>query len=352
MGKFLRTPLPPLCSLALALSSFRTGVSFTCSLSQQCDPSKNPILFPTSFSVFGAWDGRQYVTGETALITARFSSTTCLLPEPSEAGPGCVPIMSIGLGSYDGSYCFSIAAANSTVNTQQTYGVRFISDPSLDTGAQPFNHWVFPLEVKQDMLAARLSIVGLYIPPACNIPGRATFSNQDLIPAGNTLLTPAVSINTFPARIVVVFSGKASGTYTYGDTINIIVEFSENVSFSELPDRYGAVFMSANASNTLPPGQPFLELNSQAFALLEGYDGTDKRRLSFIYNVGTGEFTPPGGQLEVPAGATIQLNGGGIVSLATSMEVNLSSMPAPGTPGEHPPFRAAAPQPARRSRPG
>lgn len=211
------------------------------------------------------------------------------------------------------------------------YGIKFISDTTLDTG-DTLNFWFFPLEVFAGMYTAKLTVTGFSIPETCNIPGRAIFNTLDLIPKGNNLMSPDVSIDTRPARIVNVYSGRAAGNYTYMDVIKIIVEFSKDVYFSELPSKFDAAFMKANASFTIPPGLPYLELNSQAIALLEGYDpgNPDRRKLSFIYVVGMGEYTPPGGQLEVPAGETIQLNAGTIASVALGLEVDLTTMPPPG----------------------
>jgi hypothetical protein len=229
----------------------------------------------------------------------------------------------------------TLTAVNSSQQAEIEYGIEFLSDPSLDTG-ENLNFWLFPLEVYDGMYTAKLSVIGFSIPEACNIPGRTNFNTLDLIPKGNKLMSPDVSIDTRPARIVNVYTGRAAGNYTYMDVIKIIVEFSKEIYFSELPSKFDTVFMKANASYTLPPGLPYLELNSQAIALLEGYDpgNPDRRKLSFVYVVGTGEFTPEGGQLEVPAGATIQLNAGNIASVALGLEVDLTTMPGPGEFGD------------------
>ena len=309
----------------------------------QCDPKTNPSLYPSSFSVFDAWNGRQYGSGETLLIIARFAASTCLLPEPGDAGPACLPVLSVGLRSSDDSTCKLISAANSTRQVEIDYGVKFISDFSLDTGGI-FNFWVFPLNVREGMFTSKLNIDGLIIPPSCNIGGRATFNSLDLIPKGNHLLSPNVSVDSLPPTIINVYTGKPTGNYTFGDVINIIVEFSKAVYFSELPSKYDTAFMVANASYTIPTGLPFLELNSQAIALMEGYEAgsLDQRKLSFLYVVGTGEFTPQDGQLEVPAGKTIQLNTGMISAVGTGMEADLTSMPLPGTLGIANPFQKIA----------
>ena len=322
-----------LLALFTVVSLLTSRVTSDCAQSQ-CAPKTNPTLYPAAFSVFGAWNGRQYGSGETVLIIARFAASTCLLPEPGEAGPACLPMLSVGLRSSDGSTCQSILAANSTRQAEIDYGVKFNRDSNLDTGL-PFNFWVFPLNVREGVYSSKLNIVGLTIPASCNIAGRVTFNSLDLIPKGNNLLSPNVSIDSLPPTIVNVYTGKPTGNYTFGDVINIIVEFSKAVYFSELPSKYGSAFMVANASYTIPTGLPFLELNSQAIALMEGYEAgsLDQRKLSFLYVVGTGEFTPQDGQLEVPAGSTIQLNRGMIAALDTGMEADLTSMPLPGTHG-------------------
>jgi hypothetical protein len=197
-----------------------------------------------------------------------------------------------------------VPAYNSTKQAEIDYGIKFESDVQLDVSSGDYKHWVFPVNVEDGMYTAGLNIIGLVIPPECNMPKRAVFNNLDLIPKPNTLLKPSVAIDTLPPTIVEVYTAKPSGTYTYGDVLTIIVEFSKGVHFSEIPSRYGTAFMAANASYALPVGLPFLELNSQAIAILDGYEdaSSTRRRLSFLYPIGMGEFTPPDGQLDVSPG--------------------------------------------------
>jgi hypothetical protein len=324
--------------LAAKVAYFFRHVSAACS--EPCDTIENPLQHPSLFSVFGASDGRQFTSGESVLIVAHFPATTCQLPEPGEAGVGCIPILNVGVRQANGSNCLSIPAANSTKQIEIEYGIKFIADYTLDSLSGDYNHWVFPLNVVDGMHTAKLNVIGLDIPDSCNMPGRVTFVNNNLIPKGNNLLTPNVSIDTLPATIVSVYAGKPAGAYTRGDVITIGVEFSKSVSFTEIPSKYGTAFMSANASYTIPAGLPYLELNSQAIALLVGYEAgtSDRRKLTFLYNVGAGEFTPPDGQLDVPAGSTIQMNGGRIAALGTGMEADLTTMPLPGSLGENTPY--------------
>jgi hypothetical protein len=325
---------PVVLVLAVEVSCFLRDACF-----ERCDPIKNQLLYPSSFSVFGAFDGRVFTSGDSVLIVARFPASTCQLPEPGEAGEGCIPIMYIDLHQADGSNCLSIPAANSTKQIEIIHGIGFNSDPTLDTLTGKYNHWVFPFNVVVGMHTAKLNVIGLIIPEACSMRDRVTFYNADLMPKGNNLLTPNVSIDTLPSIILSVKLGKPAGTYTLGDVISVGVEFSKSVLFTPIPSKYGTSFMSANASYTIPVGLPYLQLNSQARALLVGYEAgiSDRRKLSFLYNVGAGEFTPPDGQLDVPAGSTIQLNGGRIVALGTGIEADLTSMPLPGSFGEKQP---------------
>jgi hypothetical protein len=92
-------------------------------------------------------------------------------------------------------------------------------------------------------------------------------------------------------------------------------------------------------------GVPYIELNSQAYVALRGYESVrDKSKLSFVYRVGSGEETPPGAQLDLTRDSTIVLNGGNIFGTDTGLDADLTSMPTGGVVGEHsptpPPFLA------------
>jgi hypothetical protein len=327
--------------LVVKVSRIFRNVSATSAVcSELCDLNQTQqLLYPSSFYVFGASDGRQFTSGESALIVAHFPVTTCQLPEPGEAGVGCIPILKVGVHQANGSRCLSIPAANSTKQVEIEYGIKFIADYTLDSLSGNYNHWVFPFNVVDGMHIAELNVISLVIPQACTVRGRVRFVHHNLIPNGSNILTPKVSIDTLPATIVSIYAGKPAGAYTRGDVISIGVEFSKSVSFTEIPSKYGTAFMSANASYTIPVGLPYLELNSQAIALLVGYEAgtSDRRKLTFLYNVGAGEFTPPDGQLDVPAGSTIQMNGGRIAALGTGVEADLTTMPLSGNLGENTP---------------
>ena len=92
--------------------------------------------------------------------------------------------------------------------------------------------------------------------------------------------------------------------------------------------------MDVNAPSIIPYGVPYLVLNSNSLVPLRGYDSVrSKKLLSFIYKVGTGEETPPGMQLDIKEGTSIELNGGSIVGEGTGLDFNRSSIPLPGQEG-------------------
>jgi hypothetical protein len=304
-----------------------------------CNTSQNSILYPTAFLAFGSFEGQVFSLGQTVVIAAVFGNGVCQLPEPGEASSDCAPVMVVGLHTDNVTNCMNLVATPSTKQLERDLGFSFRSDPRLDTGSSGYNHWAFSFVVKPGMFSAHLQVKSLKIPAACNVPGRATFYPDNLVPttasSTNTLLTPTIGVDSTPPVILRVSSVKPPGNYTAGDIIHITVEFDKPVFISEIPSLYSTNFLAANATNTIPRGMPFLNLNSGANALLLGYETpvTDKRRLSFVYFVGTGEETPAGAFLDAAVGQTIQLNGGSILSLATSMEADLTSIPAPGTNG-------------------
>ena len=82
-------------------------------------------------------------------------------------------------------------------------------------------------------------------------------------------------------------------------------------------------------------GVPYIEVNSQSYVALRGYENTrDKSKLSFLYKVSTGDETPPLGQLDLAVNSTITLNGGSIFGTATGLDADLTTTPTAGTVGE------------------
>jgi hypothetical protein len=143
-----------------------------------------------------------------------------------------------------------------------------------------------------------------------------------------------VRIDTQSPSIVSVHTGKYSGNYSAGTMINVVVEFSKNVTISELPNLYSDTYTRANRSQRIPFAIPYLELNTNAKIPLRGYlSSLSRRKLVFLYHVGVGEETPPGEQLDVRQGTGIFLNGGAIHAEGTGLDVDMSTMPQPGAEG-------------------
>jgi hypothetical protein len=286
--------------------------------------------------------GQAYTAGQTVFIVAKFASSICNLPQPINTNPGCTATITLGLHTREGLTCLPVSVAPSVQLVERQYAISFLADPALDTGTGIYNHWVFPLNVAEGMFTSNLRVSGLLISSNCSVSGSAVFNNLDLIPNPNSLLSPNVTIDAMPPTIVNVYAGKGAGSYTVGAVMYIVVEFSKDVGFPPLPSKYSPAFAAANASYTLPSGLPYLNLNSKSFATLDGYAGSSLRKLAFFYRVGFGENTPEDGQLEVPAGETIQLNGADIYSLSSGQQADLTTMPLPGSKGQLP-----SPAPAR-----
>ena len=84
--------------------------------------------------------------------------------------------------------------------------------------------------------------------------------------------------------------------------------------------------MDARDSGSMLFGVPFLELNSNVRVPLRGY-GRDQSKLSFVYQVGTGEETPQGAWLALADKTTITLNGATIRGSTTDLDADLTSAP-------------------------
>jgi hypothetical protein len=73
-------------------------------------------------------------------------------------------------------------------------------------------------------------------------------------------------------------------------------------------------------------GVPYLVLNSKALVPMRGY-GRDQSKLSFVYQVGTGEETPSGAFLALANSTTINLNGATIRGISTDLDADLTTAP-------------------------
>jgi hypothetical protein len=230
----------------------------------------------------------------------------------------------------NGGTCFNVTAVSAS-KLEFDFGFSFADDPALETDSGHYNHWAFPLHIVSGMSTSRLEIMSLSIPKDCNSK-LASFDNKLQLP--RVRLLPNIKIDATPPQIISVHTGKSPGSYTNGTILNIVVEFSKDVSISSLPDQYSQMYVDLTTPSRIPYGVPYIELNSNALIPLRGFDNIrSKRKLSFLYKVGTGEETPAGMQLDVRAGTSIELNGGSIVGEGTGLDVNLSSVPLPGEEG-------------------
>jgi hypothetical protein len=299
------------------------------SLESECDIEVNKDLSPETFLIFGAYDGQIYTAGNVVIIIAQFPDYTCRLPDPMDLGSSCRPTVMISLFT-NGGTCFNVTAVSAS-KLEFDFGFSFADDPALETDSGHYNHWAFPLHIVSGMSTSRLEIMSLSIPKDCNSK-LASFDNKLQLP--RVRLLPNIKIDATPPQIISVHTGKSPGSYTNGTILNIVVEFSKDVSISSLPDQYSQMYVDLTTPSRIPYGVPYIELNSNALIPLRGFDNIrSKRKLSFLYKVGTGEETPAGMQLDVRAGTSIELNGGSIVGEGTGLDVNLSSVPLPGEEG-------------------
>lgn len=299
----------------------------------RCNHERNIDLFPQTFMIFQAYDGQTSTVGNALMIVAKFPNYTCNLPSPDEISPFCTPQLTLVLFTQNGT-CFNVTT-ESNKKLELDFGFSFADDPTLETDSGAYNHWTFPLHITRGMSISRLDVRSLYIPEACN-SYRGTFDRFRHIPHGS--LTPYIAIDAQPPNIVSVHTAKVPGVYTTGAIINIVVEFSKEMEISSLPNQFSNTYQTFNSP--IPYGVPYIELNSNVFVPLRGYAGTrSKKLLTFLYIVGTGEQTPPGKQLDVLAGTSIELNGGSIAAEGTGLDMNFTSMPLPGQEGVKPCLR-------------
>jgi hypothetical protein len=315
--------------LAAFICPFATGAQGF----SNCVVNHSHHLYPHNLSVFGAYEGQQFTIGHVVMIVAKFSQRACKLPQPEQIGPECTPTMLLSV-KWSGGTCYNITAAPSVRRLEEIYGFSFADDPDLQTVNTVYSHWVFPLHVLSGMASSRVQVKAVIIPPSCNSP-LATFYNENRIHQTRHL-SPRVLVDTQAPAIVSIHTGKSPGVYSVGSMITLSVDFSKDVVLSALPEPFSPVYLSSNGTRRIPYGVPYILLNSGAIAPLHGYDGMRSRStVVFIYEVGMGEETPPGQQLDV---VSIELNGGAIMAEGTGLDINMSSMPVPG--GEGAPARS------------
>jgi hypothetical protein len=215
-----------------------------------CDQSKNPTLYPVSFGVFGARENQVYTVGQYLVIVARFEKGVCNLLQPKKINrTECKPILTVTINATDAGNvgsCYNVEAARSANEIQVNYSINFADDSTLQQvlgtdNATYWNHYVFPIAISVGMTSDHVQVTSLIIPPQCDVPNKAIFYHENLIPLRNNLLKPRVSVDTALPTITNVYTTKLGGNYTVGSTIYIIAEFSREVSFSELPGPYSQV---------------------------------------------------------------------------------------------------------------
>ena len=142
----------------------------------------------------------------------------------------------------------------------------------------------------------------------------------------SNLYSPCRIDSTAPT-VVSYKTSAAAGSYTTGARIEIIVRFSRDVVFSPLPDPFSQAAISAAAVGNVASGCPLMQLNSNAYAPLQGYAlANDSTRLLFVYQVSDGEATPAGVGLDLAPSTVVQLNGGSIRAARTGVAANFSTM--------------------------
>jgi hypothetical protein len=224
----------------------------------QCDPALQQNLAPIYFQVFNTLEGETLSISEYVQIMARFPDGVCNLPDPELAGPGCTPKLNIAISK--------LGANGVTVNQITLEGARGVAkiakkfglDYSMQEGFYdeilgiPANPWLFYLQVEAGMstqAAGGLQVNWIEIPKECS-RSPITF-NTSRIFYDNDALRPKISIDTYPPEIDKVYTIESDGNYTADDYIDIIVEFSKPVKFSQQPDVYSQVRLDPCAARLL-----------------------------------------------------------------------------------------------------
>ena len=299
-----------------------------------CNPNVNKSLSPSQIIGFELTQGQTLSLGDTAFILARFPDEVCYIPDPGDIpNQACTPLLFLNVVAGGQDYVVLPAEPRAS-DVEAQYKVDFSDQAELWTASGALaQYWVFKGYVSPGISCTGVRALFMVIPEGCN-SAKASFQDALLFPPGFMIPT-GVKFDTNAPIIQSVFSSEKSGNYTAGHQIDIIVEFSKDVKFSELPDQYSQVYLDAKANSTMLYGVPYIELNSGAFVALRGYENTaDLSRLSFLYLVGTGEETPPGLQLDIAPNTTIQLNGGQISGNSNNLDADLTTMPAYGQSGE------------------
>ena len=239
----------------------------------------------------------------------------------------CSPSIVLSMGN---SQTLTLNAQKYSSTLQATYKVALLDQADLYTSGGYYNNpWVFLLQVTSSMKSIAPFVESITIPPGCNY-NSYTFTSSQTYTVSNTYASNLYYPFRIDSTLPIVMNYKTSapaGNYTSGARIEIIFHFSREVVFSQLPDASSQAAIAVSAAGHVPSGCPFLQLNSNAYAPLQGYALTnDSTRLLFVYQVGDGEATPAGVGLDLAQYTGIQLNGGIIKSARTGLAADFSSM--------------------------
>ena len=194
-------------------------------------------------------------------------------------------------------------------------GARATHVPGAGSGAAGAN-LSFAYVVRAGDNATLLAYVG-------PLMGAGAITNVDGEPVHTTLPSPglptslsgssAIRIDTAAPAVDRVWSPNRTDTYTAGDAIRIVVDFSENVTV-----------------DAASGGAPTLTLETGDTDRRAAYEsGSGTRALTFAYTVSAGDDS--GGSLDYAGTSALALNGGAIMDVAGNA-ANLS-LPEPGQDG-------------------
>ena len=292
-------------------------------------------MAPSHFVVFKAQAGDVGGLGDKMFILAVFPETSTGAPM-SQPDPGalgsCKPTLALAIQNVNSqtgqlSGTVTVAASPYYSQVEASYQVRFEEQAELYTSSGAYNKpWVFTLNVTAGMESTSVYVQSMTIPSGCNYNTTTFFNSAQTFLSSATIPT-GVQIDTIPPLVLSYKTSALAGSYTAGARIEIIVRFSREVVFSQIPDPSSQAAIAAASFGNVPSGCPYMQLNSNAYAPLQGYAlANDSTRLLFVYQVGNGEATPAGVGLDLAQYTGIQLNGGIIKSARTGLAADFSSM--------------------------
>ena len=292
-------------------------------------------IAPKSFIIFGARSGDVAGLGDQLFVLAVFpesgAGAPMSQPDPGSLG-ACQPTLALAVDNLDSKTgqqrsSYTVPASPYASQVEASYRVRFQDQAELYTSSGAYSKpWVFALNITAGMMSTLVYVQSMTIPSGCNY-NTTTFVNTAQTYLPSATVPPGVQIDTLPPVVLSYKTSALSGSYTSGARIEIIVRFSREVVYSQLPDPLSQAAQTAASFGVVPSGCPYVQLNSNAYAPLRGYAlANDSTRLLFVYQVGDGEATPPGVGLDLTQYTGIQLNGGSIKSANTGIIASFSSM--------------------------